>query len=173
MSQHFEVTELLANENLAALPPTIVSNFYKLFDKCVRVHTPAGGSHRISLIAVPSGYHGEIRACEKTLSIIPSELIGNAMKYSVEGEPIRIQIASHNKKCVVRVSNYAKENRKLDSRVFEKGVSLSDDHDSTGNGLYLVKLVTQQHHGTIDLSVNYVSPGISEVMFTLTFPECG
>ena len=171
MSQQFEVIELLANEDLAALPLQTFSNVYRIFDKCVHVYAPIGKVNRLELSELPHGYSGRIRACDKTLPIIPSALIGNALTYSLPDTKISIQVSSENNNCVVRMTNMAKANDKLDERVFEKGVSLSPDHDSTGNGLHLVKIVAIQHQGKVGLNVKNARAGVDEVTFSVTFPE--
>ncbi len=170
MSQQFDVIELLANEDLVTLPLKSVSEVYRIFDKCVRIYSQVGHANRFRMTA-EYGYSGKIQACDKTLSIVPSALIENALKYSLPDSPIIIDIRSENDYCVVRVTNQAKASDNVSIRAFEKGVRLSTDHDGSGHGLHLVKIVVEQHLGNIDVKVRPVRKDIDEVTFVVRFPE--
>jgi len=119
MSHQFDVIEVLANESLLQLPLNGTSEVYRLFDKCVRIYSPPGMVSRLALRA-PPGYSGRIRACDKTLSIIPSVLIENALKYSVPNSTVQIELSPISGKCSIRVSNRALGLARLTDAVFKK-----------------------------------------------------
>ncbi|HEX5422022.1 MAG TPA: HAMP domain-containing sensor histidine kinase [Candidatus Acidoferrales bacterium] len=170
MSQQFDVIELLANEDLAKLPRNSVSEVYRIFDKCVRIYRHAGHPNRFSITA-QQGYSGKILACDKTLSIIPSALIENALKYSVADTLIHIDVESKGGNCVVTVTNQAKAGDNVTRKAFQKGVRLSSDQDGTGHGLHLVKIVVEQHGGTIDVLTRPLRKGVDEIRFIVRLPE--
>ena len=170
MSRQFDVIELLANEDLATLPLKSVSEVYRIFDKCVRIYSQVGHANRFTLNS-DFGYSGKILACDKTLSIVPSALIENALKYSLPDTTIFIDIKSVQGFCVVRVTNQAKASDKVSIKALEKGVRLSSDHDGSGHGLHLVKIVVEQHGGNIDVKVRSLRKDVDEVTFIVSFPE--
>lgn len=170
MSAQFEVIELLANEELATLPLKAESSLYRIFDKCVRIYNPMDTAPRISLTA-PQGFTGRIQACDKTLPIIPSALIENALKYSISDTPIRVNIYSDRGFVVAMVTNEAVSNPTLSMRAFEKGVRFASSQDGSGNGLHLVKIVAVQHGGDVAVTRKVIRPGVDLVSFSVTFPE--
>jgi len=170
MSRQFDVIELLANESLTHLPLNVSSEVYRMFDKCIRIYSTPGEESRLRLHA-PAGYSGRVQVCDKTFSIIPSVLIENALKYSIPGTPINIEVFSKGRKCVVQVSNRAKTSLDASDAVFKKGVRLSADRDGSGNGLYLAKLIAAQHRGDITLTTKPISADVMEWTFTVGLPE--
>ena len=169
MSAQFEVIELLANEDLATLPLNTTASLYRIFHKCARIYNEVGKNNRVNLYPA-HGYSGMIRACDKTLPIIPSALIENALKYSIPSTPINVTLSSENGYCVARVANEANLTSPLTMRAFAKGVRIATDTEGSGNGLHLVKLVAEQHQGNVMVSSR--SKGrLYEVTFTVAIPE--
>ena len=118
----------------------------------------------------PQHFSKTIRSCDKTVSIIPSVLIENAVKYSVPGTPVDIFFEEKDGYCIVRVKNTARGNFSLGRDVFESGVRHSDI-EGTGNGLYLCRLVVEQHRGTIEVDTEPGSPDTTECTFTIRIPK--
>lgn len=153
VSHQFDVIELLANEELAGLPLNSTVELYKLFDKCVRIYRPTDPSHNITLTATPKGYSPKVRACDKTLPIIPTVLIDNALRYAQPSSDVRINLRSDGDCCRVEVENLAKSNPDLTEKIFERGVRAQKDAEGSGNGLYIAQLVARQHLTKIKLEV--------------------
>jgi signal transduction histidine kinase len=170
MSNQFDVVELLANERLAALPLNASVEIYKLFDKCVRIYRASSDPRRI-LLTAPAGYSPRIRACDKTLPIIPTVLVENAIRYSLKGSDVTVSLRPEGPNCLVEVSNLTALNAALTERVFERGVRVSPDSEGSGNGLYLAQLVAAQHGAQIRLTVDTVAKDRMKCAFALAFRE--
>jgi signal transduction histidine kinase len=169
MSAQFEVIELLANEDLANLPLKTTASLYRIFHKCARIYNEVGKNDRVNLHPA-HGYSGMIRACDKTLPIIPSALIENALKYSIPGTPINVTLSSEGGYCVARVANEANLTSPLTMSAFAKGVRIATDTEGSGNGLHLVRLVAEQHQGNVMVS-SRPKGRLYEVTFTIAIPE--
>jgi signal transduction histidine kinase len=168
MSHQFEVIELLANEELAALPLNAQTEIYKLFDKCVRIYRPSEEPRRLTISAPPS-YSPRITACDKTLPIIPTVLIENALRYSLKGTEVSVSVRPAADGCLVEVSNFVAPNPALSEAVFNRGVRLSPDSEGSGHGLYLAQLVARQHRSELKLDVDRASGTKWRCVFSIVF----
>lgn len=169
MSREFDVIEVLANEALTEIPLNTVSEPYKLFDKCVRIYRPEDDPDRI-VISAPPNYDAKIRACDKTLPIIPTVLLDNARRYSAPKTPIEVRVEpDERRECVVTVSNFATEEKVLDNTVFERGVRGETDTDGSGNGLYVAQLVAGQHGTRITVHNSPPTRGLRRHTFRIAF----
>ena len=130
----------------------------------------ADSTNRIHIRASP-GYSPRILACDKTFSIIPSVLIENALKYSLPDSNVTVEISQLGTHCVVRVTNQSKRDPAFGDIIFKKGFRLSTDRDGSGNGLYLAKMVTEQHKGELTLSSRNISSDVMECTITVRLPE--
>jgi len=102
--------------------------------------------------------------------MIPTVLIENALKHSVPNSPIEIEFSSEKSFCVVRVSNTCILSRPLTNNVFEKGVRMTEIEGS-GNGLYLARLVAEQHDANLSVSTENLGGGAMECTFAFCIPE--
>jgi light-regulated signal transduction histidine kinase (bacteriophytochrome) len=153
MSAEFDVIEVLANANQVELPLDFTAEPYRLFDKFVKIYrSQLTGSRQLQMKA-EEGYRPRIAACEKTLHILPSVFIENAMKYSAPGTVIRVSIESDpndGKSCVVSVESEAEGQQILDDRVFLKGYrAATGRQEGSGTGLYVAQLIAKQHNTAI------------------------
>jgi signal transduction histidine kinase len=175
MSGQFDVLELIANEELANLPRTALSEPFKVFDKIARIYRQTNKS---SLIRLEShhNYFPKIMVCDKTFPILASVLLGNAAKYSVQGTEIEVAFLPLNSSpnsLKITISNIAKNHPDLDQRIFQKGYRVAEDSDGTGKGLYLAQLVAMQHGSKIEFRTAAVkdNPGFVKCVFTLVFND--
>lgn len=167
MSRQFDVIELLANENLAYLPMNTVSEPYRIFDKCVRVFRNRGLNNRLSLTST-YGFSPRVQACDKTFPIIPTVLIENAIKYSINNSEIQIKVLLVNNECLISVSSDSNRSQILDQAIFKRGVRANPDRDGSGNGLYIAQLVAQQHGSLIKVESNRVNLGVVNHTFSFS-----
>jgi signal transduction histidine kinase len=170
MSVQFDIIELLANQTLTDLPLNSQVEVYRIFDKCARIYCPANEPQRITLRAA-SGYSPRIEACDKTFPMIPTVLMENALRYSLPNTSISVDIERAKRHCVVTVSNLTKLNERLNDTVFKRGVRASTDGEGSGHGLFLAKLVTEQHLGTIRLVVTDKGKDTMRCKFVVSLPE--
>lgn len=146
MSNEYDVIEILADASQANLPLNTVSELYRIFDKCVKIYNAIAGGRRI-LLRAPSNYFPRIAANDKTLHILPSVFIENALKYSKPGSDVRISLEpdSYDEHCIVTVINDSEGQQQLDDRVFQRGFRANSLRDGSGNGLYVAQLIAKQH----------------------------
>jgi signal transduction histidine kinase len=170
MSVQFDIIELLANQTLTDLPLNTPVEVYRIFDKCVRIYRGANESRRITLKAA-SGYSPRIQACDKTFPMIPTVLIENAIRYSLPDSDITIEIQRAKGHCVITASNLTSINDRLNDSIFQRGVRASIDGEGSGHGLFLAKLVTEQHLGTIRVAITDKSKDKMRVTFVVSLPE--
>lgn len=169
MSQQFDIMEILASQNLETdLRLNAISELDRLFYKCMKVYQDPEQPERIK-ISTASNYHPKIRACDKTIPIIPTVLIQNAEKYSSPKSTIQITIEPRGDLCSVTVSNLAEGQQILDDSIFKSGVRLSEDTDGSGNGLFVAQLVAKQHGTRIDVKTEVLNHLMVRHHFTITF----
>ena len=112
-----------------------------------------------------------LRADREMLSLALWNLLDNAVKYSSEAEPVRVDVASRDGRVAIAVSDrgigIAPHDRQ---RIFEKFVRGSAGRvaDTTGSGvgLALVDRVVRAHGGSIELASE---PGLGS-SFTIVVP---
>lgn len=169
MSHQFDIIELLANEDLATLPLKTRSHVYRTFDKCARILQARDPAAHIEIHQVGGYEEPYIWACDKTFTIIPTVLIGNALRYGKKGGTISIEVDLSNRSCTVRVSNITANGQILDNSVFERGVRGSHTVSGSGYGLYLAQLVARQHGTVITVESRCNSDGSIAHTFMVRF----
>ena len=92
MSQQFSIIELLANDALMDLPLNTTSNPYRLFDKFVRLHNSDSDAASEVRPIILRSFHQDVavRACDKTLPIIPGVLLDNAIRYKAQDTTVSV-----------------------------------------------------------------------------------
>lgn len=149
MSTHFEIIELIADETLTDLPANHRVSMYRLVDKVVHLYKDRRIDVDVSLSASPPGFGGDVFVCDRTIHMIPTVLIDNAIKYASRGSKVYVEISQEEGKCKFSVTNAFKSSIQLGRDIFEKGVRHSEI-DGTGFGLYLAHLIAKQHKSKIE-----------------------
>jgi signal transduction histidine kinase len=175
MSSQFDVLELIANEDLARLPCSTLSEPYRVFDKLAKIYRHGSSDPGIRLVC-PHDYTPRVYVCDKTFPILASVLLGNATKYCLQGTEIIVdfdRLANNQNQCRILITNQAKDHPKLDSRIFEKGYRVVHDSDGTGKGLYLAQLVARQHGSEIIFrkDKSEVNPSVVQCFFSIRLDE--
>ena len=170
MSHEFDVIQVLAEAGQAMLPLNTVSELYRIFDKIVRIYNGTSGGRRVTLRSA-SGFYPRVVASDKTLHILPSVFIDNALKYSSPGSETRITLEPDNTNecCIVTVTNESDGQQILDNRVFLRGYRASPMGDGSGNGLYAAQLIAQQHNTKIEVESVLLGPYKSRHTFRIKF----
>lgn len=170
MSRQFDIIDILANEAMTELPVEKSVEPYKLADKCVRIYRPAADAkgRKLVLRSNPVGFSPRLVVCDSTFSLIFSVLIENAIKYSIKGTEVLVEIQKLDRGFRLSVSNVG-EPATLTPEIFGKGVRASNAVEGSGNGLYVAQLVARQHHTEIVLSVEALSASRSRYVFSLDF----
>jgi signal transduction histidine kinase len=141
---------------------------YKLFDKCARIYRPPTNPRRL-LLTAPGSYSPRIAGCDKTLPIIPTVLIENALRYSLKDSEVRVSLRPEGELCRIEVTNFTQPNAGLTQRIFDRGVSAHSDSEGSGNGLYIAQLVAKQHGAEIQLKVEPLAKDRVLCTFALAF----
>src|SRR4051812_36551704 len=105
MSQQFDIIEVLANESLLSLPLNSEADIYRVFDKCVRIYRGMSPRKRIQIHSQGDTLRRPVRACDKTLPIIPTVLIENAIRYSPDTAEVNVNVIDDAGASTVTVEN--------------------------------------------------------------------
>jgi signal transduction histidine kinase len=149
MTYQFEILDLIANETLAKLPRKTDSEVYKIFHKCVRIYEVTAAARRIRLSI--AGDSPRSLVCDKTFPIIPTVLLENAIRYSIQNTEVNVRVKRvPGDRCTISVSSLAPFKESVPD-VFAKGVSGIQDDSGLGVGLFLAQQVARQHGAEIRL----------------------
>jgi two-component system OmpR family sensor kinase len=89
---------------------------------------------------------------EDHLAEVLDNLLGNAIKYSPEDEPVRVELARTETEAVIRVEDHGPGVPEQDrERILERSTRLDRDVEipGAGIGLSVVREVVEEHGGTI------------------------
>ena len=111
-----------------------------------------------------------LEADEQLLSIIFSNLIENAIKYSPENTPIEITGKQENNKTTISIADTGagipdNEKENVFTKFYRIGNEETRSAKGTGLGLYIVKNLVALHHAQINISNNKPTGTV----FTLVF----
>jgi len=169
MSKQFDIIEILANEKLIELPLNSSVEIYKIFDMCVRILKQK--RKNIVITGPFQGYRPLVRVCDKTISIIPTVLLTNAIKYSITDSQINVCFEDSNNTCKVSISNMCKEVNDLPNSIYTKGKRIAKDNDGSGYGLYIAQRVAEQHQTMISHTGIIGKNGVPGVRFEIKFKK--
>ena len=122
-----------------------------LVDKCARAKTTS--SHRLQLTnSLPPG-ENLVLGDEEALSTLFSNLIDNALKFSLDENPVEITLELSANKIAVTIHNKGRSiPREMQNSLFQNfwhGIPGKTYVARTGFGLYLCNRIAQLHHGRI------------------------
>jgi light-regulated signal transduction histidine kinase (bacteriophytochrome) len=178
ISVQLDALDLLANPQTAMTFGPRKWVFYRVVDKIVRIYRALAENKRIKI-----RFNGTSMAWsqldERTIHIIPSAFIDNAIKYSPGGGVVDVRIADEvrNGRPVVTLqvrslgpsSTPDEEAAMFKSR--GRGRAARAFTEGTGVGLVLAKVVADQHSGEIYTSQRRVENSRSEWTFTFHIPS--
>ncbi|MDB5175564.1 MAG: two-component sensor histidine kinase [Candidatus Saccharibacteria bacterium] len=123
-------------------------------------------------LAIPKDIH-KVTADKSRLQGVLTNLIGNAIKYTDEGSVV-VSAENTGKTVTFRVTDTGKglsvDNQHLLFQKFQQAtdnILTRDDSRSTGLGLYITKLMTEQMNGTVQLEKSELGKGST---FSLVLP---
>lgn len=126
-------------------------NVVELVSEVLATH-PAGTARNSIEVAAESPSL-TVRADRELLTMILSQYIDNARKYSTPGTPIEIAARSSNTEVLLSVHNFGSTIRIEDrERIFERfyrSPELKDAVPGTGIGLSVVRKAAEAHHGHV------------------------
>jgi signal transduction histidine kinase len=165
MSQQFDIIEILATGQLSALPLSDPIHLRQVMERCREIY----GDELLRLETVVVGLRDDrMRACERTFAIIPMVLIDNALRHSVSGSSVLIQLSGHGNTVELSVSNDVTGDEPLDDRIYEQGYRGARSTGS-GNGLFVAQQVARQHHTVIRVACEETDAGVRRCTFRVSF----
>jgi signal transduction histidine kinase len=147
MSTQFELLDLLVNESIAQLPIKEKGQLDSLVYKCLKIFETKAEEKRITL---QFKYRQTVwvDCCDKTLPIIITILLDNAIRYSPENGTIGISVKKTANKVAVRIENAGEMNLTPERR-FMKNERGTHNIEGSGFGLYFAKKIAEQHGGNL------------------------
>ncbi len=108
----------------------------------------------------------------KAFAIVCDNLLSNACKYTPEGGSIKVGVRTEDNQVVVEVSDTGfgiptHQQSEIFSKLFRADNVVDKDTDGTGLGLYIVKSIIDQSHGSID----FHSEENAGTTFTVSLPK--
>jgi signal transduction histidine kinase len=163
MSTQFELLDLLINESIARLPVKEKGQLDALVHKCVKIFETKAEQKRIK-IDYFTRHTVWVNCCDKTLPIIITILIDNAIRYSPEQSVVTICVKKNGEKAILTVQNPGEMKLSPERRFVknERGVS---DIEGSGFGLYFAKNIAEQHGGSLTCDTDK-----NRVLFTFELP---
>jgi len=127
----------------------------KLLEDQVAFHVPGAGERGVTL-ELESAELPAIRASQRSMEEVMTNLITNAIKYSPENSTVRLSASLENTylRICVEDNGYGIPAEDVD-RVFDRFYRVKDENTrqmiGTGLGLAIVKSIVEAHHGSIKL----------------------
>ena len=147
MSTQFEMLDLLINESITQLPIKEKGQLDALVYKCLKIFETKAEEKRLTLEFT---YRQTVwvDCCDKTLPIIVTILLDNAIRYSPEKGKVGISVKKTANKVAVRIENTG-EMKLPPERRFIKNERGAHNIEGSGFGLYFAKKIAEQHGGTL------------------------
>jgi signal transduction histidine kinase len=147
MSTQFEFLDLLINESIAQLPIKDKGQLDSLVYKCLKIFETKAEEKRLTL-EFNNRQPVWVDCCDKTLPIVITVLLDNAIRYSPDKGMIGIEVKKTGNKVTLRVENSG-EMKLPPERRFIKNERGAHNIEGSGFGLYFAKKIAEQHRGTL------------------------
>ena len=178
ISVQLDALDLLANPASAMSFEPRKSVFYKTVDKMVRIYRVLADSRNV-ILRMSGNSFSQAQLDNRTIHIIPSVFIDNAIKYSQAGEVVDVRVADDWKGglpviTVEVTSNGPSATNQEEEDLFLKrgrGKAARAVAQGSGLGLTLAKIVADQHKGWISASQGPVAAERAKWNFKFQIPR--
>lgn len=179
ISGQLDALDLLANPDSAMTFNPRRWVFYRTVDKLVRTYRVLADNRNVKII-FKGGSMSNAWIDDRTIHIIPSAFIDNAVKYSPPGGTVEVMVADEVRdgKAFIGLrvrsegpSATPEEEAGL-FRVRARGKEAKGIAEGSGVGLSLAKVVSDQHGGVIGVEQRRLSDKRSEWIFGFYIPVC-
>lgn len=177
MSMHMDALDILANPTITQETPAKQQVLYKVVDKVVRIYQPIAREKKIDLVLIGTSV-GRAKLDDRTIHIVPSAFVENAIKYSSHGTRVEVKVFEGylNGRTIVgfEVHSTGPSASANEERGFFKqkgrGLLAKRVADGSGVGLYLAAKVAAQHHATVSARQNPLPRDMSNWVFRFEIP---
>jgi signal transduction histidine kinase len=178
ISLQLDALDLLANPASAMSFSPRRWVFYRTVDKLVRIYKVLADNRNVRLRLLGSSV-SEALLDERTIHIIPSVFIDNAVKYSETGGPVDVRVSEEIRDGRAVISVEVTSNGPVASEDEEKnlfrergrGKAARGISEGSGIGLTLAKIVSDQHGGWISAKQKRLQGGRAEWNFKFQLPR--
>jgi signal transduction histidine kinase len=178
ISLQLDALDLLANPVSAMSFAPRPWVFYKIVDKIVRIYRVIADGRDVR-IRLSGASLSRANVDQRTVHIIPSVFIDNAVKYSKSGEAVDVHISedARDKQPVITLSvrSYGPMATDAEERALflkrARGSIASGVAEGSGVGLTLAKVVSDQHKGWITAEQRLIGGDRAEWTFTFQIPR--
>jgi len=172
MSFQLDALDLLANPTSAMSFIARPWVFYKVVDKLVRIYRVIADDRNVKL-TLSGNSKSEALIDNRTIHIVPSVFIDNAVKYSLSGGCVDVHVADEYRGdqpviTVEVISNGPAATDEEKARLFlvrGRGATARFAAEGSGVGLTLARIVAEQHKGWISAEQGSVDNGRAEWRF--------
>jgi signal transduction histidine kinase len=147
MSTQFELLDGLINESITLLPLTHQGGIEQLVHKCVKIFESRAEQKQVR-IDFAERKHVSVKCCDKTLPIVVTVLLDNAIRYAPDKSTVRVRVTQEGEQAVLTVEN-AGEMKLPKERMFRKHERGDTTMEGSGFGLYFAKKIAEQHGGDL------------------------
>jgi signal transduction histidine kinase len=147
MSTQFELLDGLINESITLLPLTHKSGIDGLVHKCVKIFESRAEQKQVR-IDFAERKHVSVNCCDKTLPIIVTILLDNAIRYAPDKSTVKVRVTQDGGQAVLTVENTG-DMKLPEDRMFKKHERGDTNMEGSGFGLYFAKKIAEQHEGDL------------------------
>jgi signal transduction histidine kinase len=179
ISGQLDALDLLANPESAMTFNPRRWVFYRTVDKIVRTYRVLADNRKVKVV-FRGGSVATAWIDDRTIHIIPSAFVDNAVKYSPPGATVEVTVADEardGKPMIgLRVRSEGPpasvEEERMLFRQRGRGKEAKGIAEGSGVGLSLAKVVADQHGGTIGVEQRHLTNNRSEWVFVFFIPAC-
>lgn len=177
ISNQMDALDILSNPRIVQARPRCPITFFKLIDKVVRLYRPRA-QQKGTTFKLEGRSHADVLYDPRTLHIIPSVYLDNAIKYSSHGGAVTVRVEE----------DLSSGEPWVGFEVTSHGPSATDDErlgffnrrcrggrartkaEGSGLGLFMAKIVADQHGGCCSAFGNDLSANRTEWHFRFRMP---
>lgn len=138
---------------------------------------PQASRHGLSMgLDIAADDHGQLQVAieQPAFEVIVRNLLDNAIKYSQAAGRIDVKLACHGAVALLRVTDYGigllpGEEKRIFDKFYRVGDEMVRQSAGTGLGLFLVRAVAQEHHGSVTARSDGLGHGCT---FEVRLPLC-
>lgn len=178
ISVQLDALDLLANpaSAMSFAPQRWV--FYKIVDKMVRMYQVVAENRQV-ILQLSGRSVADVRVDLRTIHVVPSVFIDNAVKYSAPGERVRVHVADELRANIPVVTLEVTSRGPVATPEEEenlflhrgRGRAARDVAEGSGIGLTLAKVVADQHRAWIHAEQRQLTTGRAEWIFRFQIPR--